>query len=994
MPWYFIKTSLLFLLWVGQEAVSAQHLSWRNFTVDQGLPGNIVYDMLEDRQGYLWFVTDQGICRFNGYEFIQPVDTSAMRGSEAFVPAEDSTGKIWFARLDGSVWFIENDTVRAWKYNKVTEPYRGKSRQIQQLGVGKDSSGWLALAGFGFLTVSKDGIPKAIKGSPREGFMFAEVGGKLIYTPFATAEYLRETKPSAIRPFEIWHWKEERAIWQGKIQISLLEVPSKTGVWKLRNGDFVFYCENAFYLIRNNRIVWQAPAKLFAEELLELPDGGILVASHQGNNVGLFHFASIEHLQRGESRNLLPGLFVTNVGFDREGGWWAATHHAGVYYCKNPALEIFDQQGGLPSSDVVCLANDGATTIFAGMRPVGVAAINYKNGKRHILPDPPLSSREVQAICFEPFSGRLWCGDRLFYLGKNQWEPVIRYDSFSQRSETVPIKTIMPDPSGKAIWVSSPYGFHQIDARNGTAVYLGKTEDTDFVARTFSVTPDRYGNIWVTTAMGLRLWRNGAYELPPFDHPALRFQPRGVIIMPDGGMAISLRGAGVLIRDVNNVLIHLTRQDGLTSDFITKLYSSPEGVLFACSNAGLNRLTPQAAGSWIIETISVKEGLPSNQINDVTTLAGETWVATAQGLARFRDLPAPFLMPAPVLEKLLVNNQNAVFDPGLRLAHHENNLSIRFFALHYRSGGDIPYRYRLLGADTAVVYSTTREVNFVNLSPGAYTFEVQAQNEARQWSAPTRWVFEIHAAWWQTGWFWMSITLISAIGFGLWYRDRLRKARQEVEVRNKIRDLEAAALRAQMNPHFIFNCLGSIQHFISENDAASATRYLSRFARLVRLALHGSVDGRHSLQEEVEMLENYLVLEQLRFRGKFTYEIEVSPELDPEDVFVPPMLVQPFVENALLHGMKNKQEGGRISVAFSQKENLLLATVSDNGPGFTSDDKNLSETGHKSVGMTLTQRRLDILAEQPGQEALHRENILAADGTIQGMRVVLQVPLG
>jgi len=995
MPWcFFIKTSLLLCIVLGQTPLSAQRLSWHNYTADQGLPGNVVYDMMEDSHGYLWFVTDQGICRFNGYEFIQPADTSAMRGSEAFVPTEDATGKIWFARLDGSVWYIENDTVRAWKYNEVTAPYREKSRQIQQLGVNKDGAVWLALGGTGFLVVAKEGILQVIRGSPRDGFLFAEVGGKLIYTPFSTQAAHNDVKPSAIRSSEIWRWKDEKAIQQGEVLIKQSESLARSGVWKLRNGDFIFNRSGVFYLIHNNRIRWQAPAGMVAEKVLELPDGKILVASHSGNNVGLFHFASIEHLQRGKYKNLLPGHFVTDVHYDREGGWWATTHHAGVYYCKNPALEIFDQHSGLPSGDVVCLANDGATTIFAGMRPSGIAAINYKNGKHHILPHPPLSSREVQTMCFEPFSRQLWCGDRLFYLEKNQWRPAVRSIANLQKTGAVPVKNLTPDPFGKAIWASSPYGFYRVDARNGKAVYFGKTGKTDLVARTFSVTPDGKGNIWVTTSMGLRLWRNGAYEQPPFDHPALRFQPRGVIMMPDGGMAISLRGAGVLIRDTQGVFAHLTRQDGLTSDFITKLYSSPEGGLFACSNAGLNRLAPQAGGSWIIETIGVKEGLPSNQINDVTTLAGETWVATNQGLARFRNLPAPFPMPAPVLEKLLVNNQNAIFDHSLRLAHHENNLSIRFFALHYRSGGDIPYRYRLLGADTAFVYSTTREVNFANLSSGAYTFEVQAQNEVGQWSEPTRWAFAIRAAWWQTGWFWFFIALISAIGFGLWYRDRLRKSRHEAEVRSKIRALEAAALRAQMNPHFIFNCLGSIQHFISENDAASATRYLSRFARLVRLALHGSVDGRHSLQEEVEMLENYLVLEQLRFRGKFTYTIEVSPELDLEDIFLPPMLVQPFVENALLHGMKNKAEGGRISVVFSQKENLLLATVSDNGPGFASDDKNLSETGHKSVGMTLTQRRLDLLAGQPGQEALHRENILAADGAIQGMRVVLQVPLG
>lgn len=994
MPWYFIKTSLLFLLWVGQEAVSAQHLSWRNFTADQGLPGNIVYDMLEDRSGYLWFVTDQGICRFNGYEFIQPVDTSAMRGSEAFVPAEDAAGKIWFTRLDASVWFIENDTVRAWKYNSIITALRDSFRHVEQIAIAEDGAVWLALSVLGFLIVEKDGSYRVVRGSNQDCFLYSEVAKKLVYTTrYSKKVLLKEGFPASL-PLDVVHWNKGKSIYQGRILTNTeLHIQARS-VWKLNNGDFIFSNEHVFYLIRNDRITWRVSSEMFAEKILETPDGGILIAAHTGKNVGLFYFASLAHLKRGEYRNLLPGHFVTDVCMDREGGWWAATHHAGVLYCKNPKLEVFDASTGLASSDVTCLTNDGKTTIYAGLRPVGIAALFTDQGKLKNIPHPPIISREIEAICFDRANQRLWCSNRLWFMENNEWRQASRFDSVVNRMMDVPAKKITPDPSGKSLWVSSTYGFFEVDAQKGTTNYFGKKKGSVAYPRTFSITPDGDGNLWVTTENGLRLWRNGAYELPPFDHPALQFQPRDVEMLPGKGIAISFRGAGLLLVDKLGTFTHFTRKNGLSSDFITKLYRSPEGAVFACSNAGLNRLTPRAGGGWDIETISIKEGLPSNQVNDVTTLAGKTWVATNLGLACFQELPKPYPMPAPILEKLLVNNQKAFFAPGLGLAHHENNLSIRFFALNYRSEGDIPYRYRLLGADTTFVYSNNREVNFANLSSGAYTFEVQAQNEGGQWSAPSRWAFEIRSAWWQTGWFWLSITLFSAIGFGLWYSSYLRKTRQDTEVRNKIRDLEAAALRAQMNPHFIFNCLGSIQHFISENDAASATRYLSRFARLVRLALHGSVDGRHSLQEEVEMLENYLVLEQLRFRGKFTYEIEVSAELDPEDIFLPPMLVQPFVENALLHGMKNKVDGGQISIVFSKKENLLLATVSDNGPGFASDDKNHSEAGHKSVGMTLTQRRLDILAEQPGQESLHRENILAADGTIQGMRVVLQVPLG
>jgi len=987
-----VKISLLLFLVFGDEPVSAQRLSWHNYTTEQGLSGNVVYDMVEDSHGYLWFVTDQGICHFNGYEFIQPVDTSAMRGSEAFVPTTDKTGKIWFARLDASVWFVENDTIQAWKYNSIVAGYRDVFRQIEQMAIAEDGSVWLGLTGLGFLVIKKDGSHRVVRGSDQDCFLYSKIGHKLVYTTQnSKTTSLKATRSSAL-PLEVVQWKNEKAIREGRVFVNkMLQLPGR-GIWQLINGDFIFSNGYVFYLIRSDRIIWQVPVNMLAEKILETKDGGILIASHGGKNGGLFHFASLAHLRRGEYRNLLPGHFVTDVYIDREGGWWATTHHAGVFYCKNPELDVFDANTGLASSDVTCLTNDGKKTIFAGLRPVGIVTLRQDRGELKHLPNPPLVSRGVEAIFFDRVNQKLWCSDRLCFMDDNQWRLASRFDPGLNRMMDVPAKKITPDPSGKALWVSSTYGFHKVDPKKGITEYFGKKENLMIPPRTFSITPDGDGRLWVTTADGLRIWRNGAYELPSFDHPAMQFQPRNAEMLPDESMVISLRGAGLLIRDKQGNLTHLTRQNGLSSDFITKIYCSPEGSVFACSNTGLNRLTRRGDGSWNIETISIKEGLPSNQVNDVTTLAGKIWVATNKGLACFGELPDAFPMPAPILEKLLVNNKEAIFTTGLRLTHIENNLIIRFFALHYRSEGDIPYRYRLLGADTVFVYSNNREVNFANLSPGGYTFEVQAQNEGGQWSAPTRWTFEIRAAWWQTGWFWTIMALVFAGSLGLWYRNRLHKAHQDAAVRNKIRDLESAALRAQMNPHFIFNCLGSIQHFISENDAASATRYLSRFARLVRLALHGSVDGRHSLQEEIDMLENYLVLEQLRFRGKFTYVIEVSPELNPEDLFLPPMLVQPFVENALLHGMKNKAAGGQVVIRFAREGQTLRVTVEDNGPGFDAANRQADSTGYKSVGMMLTQHRLDILVGQSDQTALLRENILAPDGRVEGMRVVLRIP--
>ncbi len=443
----------------------------------------------------------------------------------------------------------------------------------------------------------------------------------------------------------------------------------------------------------------------------------------------------------------------------------------------------------------------------------------------------------------------------------------------------------------------------------------------------------------------------------------MRFPARNMELLPSvagGGMVIAFRGGGLLIRDKDGKFTHLTTREGLTSDVLSDLDITPDGRIYACSNAGLNILSPKSDGSWRIETFTTKHGLPSNQVNDVAFLGDEIWIATDRGIARFRGKPNSAPMPSPILEKFVVNNRPSVFSENLQLPHDKNNLAIRFYSLHFRSGGDIPYRYRLLGADTAFVYTRTREVNFANLSQGRYTFEVQAQNEDGEWSESALWPFEIRPPWWATWWFRSLVGATLVVALYQFYKNRLRSIRREAAEREKIRDLETAALRAQMNPHFIFNCLQAIQSFIAQNDRDAAATYLARFAKLVRLALHGSVDGHHTLTDEIAMLDNYLHLEQLRFRGKFEFSVRATEGLDTAEISLPPLLVQPFVENALIHGLQGRESGGVVDVVFASKGNLLEVSVTDNGQGFL-ENNTAEKTAHKSVGMMLTQKRLDLL---------------------------------
>lgn len=183
-------------------------------------------------------------------------------------------------------------------------------------------------------------------------------------------------------------------------------------------------------------------------------------------------------------------------------------------------------------------------------------------------------------------------------------------------------------------------------------------------------------------------------------------------------------------------------------------------------------------------------------------------------------------------------------------------------------------------------------------------------------------------------------------------------------MQQKTLELERAALQAQMNPHFIFNCLNSIQGFIATNDKERATSFLAQFARLIRQTLEHSFQKEVSLEDEVAYLHNYLSLEHLRFRDIFRYEIRVNESMNLYETALPSMLVQPFVENAIVHGMKGKAKGeGLIGVHFEPYGNGIRISISDNGSGIPSEET--APVKSKSYGIQLAHRRLSVSTQYP-----------------------------
>jgi len=223
---------------------------------------------------------------------------------------------------------------------------------------------------------------------------------------------------------------------------------------------------------------------------------------------------------------------------------------------------------------------------------------------------------------------------------------------------------------------------------------------------------------------------------------------------------------------------------------------------------------------------------------------------------------------------------------------------------------------------------------------------------------------------------------------------RLEGERAKAALQQRAKELEIQALRSQMNPHFIFNCLNAINRFILSHETEAASDYLTKFSRLMRMIMNHSRHSLITLAEELEILQLYLDMERLRFKDAFDYRIVMEDDIEAGDIYIPPLLLQPFVENAVWHGLMHKQERGLLTITLSVGDHMLTCTIRDNGVGRKKADllKSKSAQKHKSMGLQITAERMALLTGKDGSGHFFRiEDLYEADGKSAGTQVVLKI---
>jgi ligand-binding sensor domain-containing protein len=323
--------------------------------------------------------------------------------------------------------------------------------------------------------------------------------------------------------------------------------------------------------------------------------------------------------------------------------------------------------------------------------------------------------------------------------------------------------------------------------------------------------------------------------------------------------------------------------------------------------------------------------------------------------------------------RVYFNDQiNEVFDPSIEpknvtFPFNKNTVTFSFNAVNYSGSEAGRTRYFLEGVDKYWIewMSGPKAIaRYPNLSPGKYVFNTNFGSSQGWCTQVHRFFFTIQPPWYQSWWFFVLVGSFAISLSYLLYKYRTGQIEKEYELRLEISNLQRAALQAQMNPHFIFNCLNSIQNFIMKNDKLAAMEYLNTFAQLIRQNLNASHEYSLGLGEEISMLTNYLLLEKMRYSDSFDYEISVQEDLDPLLIELPPLLIQPFVENAIIHGIPTAKDRGKVEIQFIRSNDTLQAIVKDNGRGI----HHTGPTSHKSLGMTITQKRLAYLNDNPSRD--------------------------
>lgn len=701
-------------------------------------------------------------------------------------------------------------------------------------------------------------------------------------------------------------------------------------------------------------------------------------------------FFEVESPNLSSQRQFFSGAAaVITESFDK-GLWFKSRDLKFGYIPPSKALNYSDQNG-YPELFNIRIVGEANEQVIVINDARDIFGLKDNKVEKLILPDTdpklgiPRGNRPSGHFCYDKETKRTWFARNDELLGWNgaDWE-ILKFEKNEFRKLKVSVLNAQSD--GRLIGATQ-YEFFEI--KNGKINRI--SESLNSIIQDFTI--DEYDKIWVTSEEGLWTLENGKFKRP-FKNMPEELLTQSIFIAYSQGV--------VWVQPLNNALF-LIKNDSVIPVFDQygkrlNLYAhsvSPNGDLWATYEENGKFCQIKIKGDTIYCQYYEFDDQAILGLHSSALLAthNEIFIGSKYGLYKqsISELTTEKIPCRALIEEVRINHEMVPLNSSYKLPFNENYINITFNGISFRRI-PVEYSYQMEGIDTVWRETEHNQVQYTNLFPGEYNFNLRMKTIRTDWTKPIGIHFSIEKPYWETWWFRIGAILLFLLIIGLGLRFRIVHVRKKEEEKGRIAlelsRLELRALKAQMNPHFIFNVLKSIQNRIIKGSKWEANELLVRFSKLIRSSLENSRSEFISVTEEIDFLRNYLEIEKQRIPEKFDFRIIIDEVDELQDVLVPSMMIQPICENAINYAFEDAK--GELTIELKLlNEDIFEVIVSDNGKGYFNMRKSINEH-HKSHGLEIVQSRLDLFKSNNYDTSMQIE---AMDkGTKKGTKITLKLP--
>jgi len=985
-----IKHILILLFTLYSVNTYTQQFTFQHYSVEEGLPQSQVYAMIQDSRGLLWIGTKGGgLSKFNGKEFTTYTKDEGLSGDQVYALFEDSKHNIWIGTGGGIT-----------HYNGITFTKHpiSKKYDIVVSAITEDDNKTIWAATNAGLYYYKNSqwvafISNNTKLKYNVSCLFVDSNG-VIWTGNDNGLF-------KIEEGHVSRYTTKSGLSSNKVR-SINEVNGELLVGTYGHGLNVHNDDGWYIIGKSNEIIHD----IFVDN-----EQNVWTAT-QDNGVIKYNLKK----KSGKKYNESKGLSVNNVRIILQDSWenmWFGTSGGGINKYHGQQFQHYNLEEGYLDGKFYSVLGGSDNTVWAGTGHFGFAEMRNDSIVYHNQ-NTDFHNHKCKAL-FEDHVGNIWIGTEgkgVYVFNGSEYFQITGNQGLTDDW----IRSIIQDKDFN-IWIATVSGISKLTPTNYA--------DLNFTIRNFrqenglpddrinTLAPDNENRMWFGTNDGhIGYIQNGKITNYGITDGIKRSVIKSITFDIHNQLWAATEGEGLFQADLKSNFItfnQIKKKDGINSNNIYLLEFDKQGQLWLGAGGGVDRVSFTKSGEISdIKHFGQNEGFLGGETctNAISVSKnGDLWIGTLNGLNRHTPTQSKINAIAPKLHmsditlfyESITKGVNDWYNINntLNFDYNENHISFHFEGVNLKNPEEVFYQFKLKGFESNWTPVDKNSVaTYSNLPSGEYTFMVKSGNEDDVWTEPIEFSFIISTPFWKTWWF---ISVASFLLFSiilLIYRNRQRQLKEEKErlqMEKNMLEMEQKALRLQMNPHFIFNAMNTVQALIAKKDEKTARYYLAKFSKLMRKVLENSRNTLITIHDEIEALENYLNLEQLSNEDNFDYEIIVDQNIQTDAYGIPPLLLQPFAENSIVHGIKELKHRGKITINFEWKETFIECSVSDNGRGrlAAKEVRHQKSSYHKSTALLLTQERLASLSDELPVKSFEIIDMKEPSGT----KVIIRIPV-